>query len=424
MRKDKNANDHRSPKSEPSKAKAGSIHRAVSKSRGIRGGAAEIINGKVPPTTDNDESQNDMLTGGYNKRDPIVRSMAALYIEHPRFLATLRKIQEVVDTLYDVDEEPFCEHIGGPSGVGKSTLIRKLKDSYPHVREAASVEHPLLGRLLVDEIPVLFVKMPTQPTVISLGQAMLKSLGDPNSWRGGRGSVETRVDLLLDRCKVRAIVIDEAQRLADRNGTVTAFDVIDWLRDRACENNVILVLVGLGRMIELIIQDQQFARRYNNEIRLEPYIWQLNDGTDVKQDQEDFHGILLSVKKLSPVGIADDIDVDAKDDDIAILAVRRFHYASQGLLGNLFHLLKHAAHLVSKQEQANPTISLATLHAAFERGFNYKRKGMTNPFVPEWVPTNPPPPGDDREAINPNRRMRKSTRRTRKERVIRALRKR
>lgn len=424
MRENKKGTDSLNPHSGSREEKIGSISRPVSRAGKDGRKSVRSIGENATPSSDDDGSHDDMLKCGYNRRDPFVRSMAAIYIEHPRFQATFERIREVVDTLSDVDEEPFCEHIGGPSGVGKSTLIRKLKAVYCPISEAASAEHPLLGRLIVDEIPVLFIKMPTQPTVISLGQTILKSLGDPNSWRGGRGSVEYRVDLLLNRCKVRAIVIDEAQRLADRNGTVIAFDVIDWLRDRACENNVILVLVGLGRMIELISQDEQFERRYNNEIRLEPYKWQQSNGTDVKQDQEDFHGILLSLKKLSPVRFANDVDVDAKDDDIAILAVRRFHYASQGLLGNLFHLLKHAAHLVSNQAQADPEIALATLHMAFERGFNYKRKGMTNPFVPEWIATNPPAPGDDREAINPNRRKRKSTQKSRRERVISALRKR
>jgi hypothetical protein len=138
---------------------------------------------------------SDILKGGVDLTNPLVQEMSSIYIAHPRFIDKLEGVRRVIDTLHRVDEEPFCLQIGGPSGVGKSTLIRKLKEIYPRRPNAVALEHPLFGKLVLDNVPVVFAKMPTQPTVISLGQAMLKALGDPNYWRGGRSSVETRVDM-------------------------------------------------------------------------------------------------------------------------------------------------------------------------------------------------------------------------------------
>lgn len=377
------------------------------------------------PSEDSDADDDGHLDRCDN-RNPLVVAIASIYVEHPRFAKILARIRMTVDTLHGCDAEPPCLCVGGPSGVGKTTLLRKLQAAYPKTTDGVRVDHPLLGKLVFDHVPVLIVRISSSPSVTSLGRAILKAFGDPNHYRGDKDSIATRIELLIKGCGTKAIVIDEAQRIADRSGTQIAFEIIDWLRDRSADTGAILILVGLGRMLEVIAQDEQFERRYDAEIRLLPYRWKDSKEQDLTEDQEDFCGIMAAVAKLSPAKFAVDVDVDHADDAIATLANRRLHYASRGLFGHLSHLLKHAVQIVSENRDTHPEISLAVLHAAFETGFNYRRKGMENPFAEGWSPKLPPPVEDDKLFKSPaaRRRAKKLTQRERREQVVSALSKR
>ena len=376
------------------------------------------------PEIANDEDDQDAELRHVNKDNRLVREVAGIYVPHPAFVSVLDRVKETIDELHGCSHEPPCLHIGGPSGVGKSTLLRKLQTDYPRIQDGIKITHPLLGQLVLDHAPVVFIRMPTAPTMISVGQRILEALGYPMGFRGGKASVEGRVDMLLKRCGTRALIIDEAQRLADRGGVVRSFDVVDWLRDRAADTGVVLVLVGLGRMVEVIAQDEQFERRYDAGLRMQAYPW-VKVPRDEVPDDSHFHSILLTFKELVPWLFGPDIDVDHTDDEVAWRAVLRFHYASRGLIGHLMHLLKHCAQIASRKTDAELRVDLSVVHEAFERGFDYRRKGMVNPFTPDWDPVEPPAVLDDRIMSAPARKRRfKTTQGQRRRRAIDALSKR
>lgn len=363
----------------------------------------------LTPEKDPSGDEFDAEEEGSDEASSLVAQVASIYVPHTRFVDTMTKIRTALDTLHGIDEEPACLYVTGPSGVGKSTLLRKLAEDYPKETDGVEVSHPLLGSLVADCIPLPVVKMPSKPTVISIGQAILKALGDPNWFRGAsRSSIEARVDLLLLSCRSKGIVFDEAQRIVDRGGTVVSFDIVDWLRDRSANNGVILVLVGLGRLAAAFLQDDQFLRRYDAEIRLLPYTWKNEIGVDLREEQEDFRAVLIALKDVMPLPFASDIDVDHPDEFTAMVAQRRFYYASNGLLGRLLKLFKHAMRHVSSDPEKHRQLTLDLLSTAFEAAFDHAKAGMANPFAVDWVPCLPPTLTDDRQLIFQPRRKRRA----------------
>jgi len=105
--------------------------------------------------------------------------MAAIFVPHPRFVELLDDIKATI-ALHGASDELPCLHVSGPSGVGKTTLVKKLMASYPVERDARRISDPPFENVTADHIPVLRIEMPPQPTVVSIAQEMLKAFGDPN----------------------------------------------------------------------------------------------------------------------------------------------------------------------------------------------------------------------------------------------------
>lgn len=330
--------------------------------------------------------------------------MAGVFVPHPRFVGLLDDIRATI-ALHGASDELPCLHVSGPSGAGKTTLVKKLMASYPVERDARRFSNPPFEDATADHIPVLRIEMPPQPTVVSVGQEMLKEFGDPNWFKGSRTSVERRVDLYTARCGTRCFVIDEAQRTVDRNGTVVKADLADWFKKRHAETGTILVLVGLGRLSYLFERDAQIKRRWNAELRLQPYQW-TRDGVDHVDDQDDFISILAAVRDISPIPFAAQADVEQADDKAATDVAKRFFYASQGLVGLLMKLFKGAVQIAMRWPERHPEMDFVLLHEAFERSFRYRQDGMVNPFGPAWAQQLPPPIQNDTLLLNPLPRKR------------------
>lgn len=127
--------------------------------------------------------------------------------------------------------------IQGPSGVGKSTLIKE----YIRSLDSTASSDP-------NKRTVLSVEIPSSPTKKNLAAAMLAELKDPYAEaRGHSAEVKfARVVLLLANLGVEVVVLDEAQHLVDyrRNG---AYEAADWIKSLMNETCITFVLVGLKR---------------------------------------------------------------------------------------------------------------------------------------------------------------------------------
>lgn len=332
------------------------------------------------------------------------------FVPHPRFDAAFEAVEEVMSYV-GVEDEPPNLPITGPTGIGKTTLIRRLRAKHPVVPNGRRVETPGCPDAIADDVPLLAFEFPSQPTVISVGRCMLKQLGDPRWRRGDRDDITDRVDTLIRACGVRVALGDEAQRMVDRNGEVRRDDLADWFKERHASTGIALVFVGLGRLRHLIEKDDQIERRWDAEIRLDPYRWLDPEGDPAIDDQADFIGVVLALQNASPVPFADDLRLDHEKDAVVDSRALRFYYASWGVIGYVVKLVKAALRIVIGSPASFPVIDLALLEKAYVTAFRVKQKGLENPFALGWQPFNrigkpnlPPPLKDDSVLLTTKRR--------------------
>jgi hypothetical protein len=327
------------------------------------------------------------------------RAIDAIFINHPRFAWALDEMRDLVE-LKPTLTAP-CIHVSGPSGVGKSTLQKRVCMEYPAEPGGACVK--LLGglSLVADRHRLVALKMPPEPTVKALAREILKAYGDELWGRGDEYTLGDRVDRFIAASQTNAVLIDEAQRAIERTGTVVSEKLIDWIKARHEANSVGFIFLGLGRLRHLFEADRQIERRWDAEIRLEPYPWFAPDGSDDVENQANFIGLLAKFRDLSPVPFA----VDVENDHVAY----RFYYLSRGLVDGVKKLLLRAVRLMARHDAR--AFDFPLLEAAAAAAFRLEQNGMQNPFSKGFRMEPPPPLEDDylisHRASRPTRSKRK-----------------
>jgi hypothetical protein len=330
----------------------------------------------------------------------ILSSLETLFIEHPIFEKAEREIAAAID-LHGIASTLPNLQISGVSGVGKTTLIKKLLAKYPPISNGRSFTLADGALARCDEVPLLRVEMPVKPSSESLARAFLKAFGDPKHASGDKKSVEERVQIYTFAKGTKAFLIDEAQRAVDRNGTIVKQELAFWLQELYENNYVSIFIVGLGRTNFLFEQDSQVERRWDAEIRMVPYAW---GGPDTEPESRvHFIALLMAFKENFPLPWPDELDLE---DDINCM---RFFYASRGVVGLLKKLLHSLLRLVIQENLES--VDRTHFSTAFARAFRKEIKGaqLEDPFGRDWEPVLPPPLADDTKLINHPRRKGKLT---------------
>ena len=142
--------------------------------------------------------------------------------------------------------------ISGPSGIGKSTIIRAYQALVPREHQP--------GRTY---IPVLMVSVPPSPTSRSLAGAVLEAMGQKKAYRGTAPEKTAWIYELFNRCGVEMILLDEFQHLLYAP-TLNAFrDVTDWLKNFLEDTKVGMVGCGLPAAETVVNSNEQLARRFS-----------------------------------------------------------------------------------------------------------------------------------------------------------------
>ncbi len=217
----------------------------------------------------------------------------------------------------------------GPSGVGKTTMIRQIRrrlNEMPVPQSAAkSVAHsqdnlPPLPLLLLETRPPdggAFNRADYYRTALKLlgepfyERRMLVNIDSEQIWeKKGRGrtkaaqfndSPELRhaLEAAMSRRGVQAVILDEAQHLMKLGSGSSAgklLDQLDWIKSMTNVTGVVHILIGTYELLSFRNLSGQASRR-GLDLHFPRYQFQH------EPDRQDFQGVLLALLKQVPLPV-------------------------------------------------------------------------------------------------------------------------
>jgi len=207
--------------------------------------------------------------------------------------------------------------------------------------------------------------VPPTATVTSMADVLLDGLGDVERGRSPLAAKTRRVVLLCRGCRVELLLLDEAQHLHDRGDTRTHYLVGDWLKHLIDEVGVPTVLLGLPRLEQLLMVNEQLRRRFSRRIRLA--LGQSETETIETECWQLFHSLTRCM------------EVEVRADPYGWQEMgTRLYYASDGRVSYIKRLLSGA--LRQALENRLDVVTAEVLEGVFARDIWNVGIGPLNPF--------------------------------------------
>jgi hypothetical protein len=190
--------------------------------------------------------------------------------------ASLEKMDDLLMNAIDEHTSYSILALYGPTGVGKSTVMKRIAErcreeepdpsvvpvvvvqaSPEDVGSAARLDfyrqvlHQLRGHVAVRD---RILNLP-------LARERAKKSTDPVEWLEMRDAVSYALDLL----KVKAVCIDEAQHLMQADAAHKPSIQLDWLKSLTNRSNLLYILVGNFSLYDFCHLNGQLARRVREE---------------------------------------------------------------------------------------------------------------------------------------------------------------
>jgi DNA transposition AAA+ family ATPase len=293
------------------------------------------------------------------RTDPFeqLRNFEAQYIPFPTFVAAKDAVEA---NLRLFRETGIARHmvVVGESGTGKSSLCRWLTTQHPRTR--------LLER---DKVDLLLTSVPPSATITSVIDAMLHALGDPWHRQGTVAAKTARLITLCKKCGVEFLLFDEAQHLHDRGASTTHYLVGDWLKSVIDEIGVPTALIGLPRLENLLVTNDQLRRRYSRRVQL------ALGQSDTHSIETECLQLFLSLVSLigTPVS-SDPFGAQEMSERLFRSSDGRIAYIKRLLLAALRRVLEHGLE----------AIDATVLEQAFTEEIWWEGVGKLNPFNPAF----------------------------------------
>ena len=278
----------------------------------------------------------------------------SLYIHFPRNEAALRAIH-ACHTHAKRSNESEGILIKGETGTGKTTLVQLYMKDYPrrHTPEKTIV-------------PVLYTRVPVPATCKSLVSRLLAAIGDPAAEKGTQISQTLRLKRFLEVCCVELFILDEFQHFQDRDSHKVLRTVSDWLKLLMDETGVPIVLVGLPYSHTILDApgNEQLQRRFGGRIELESFRY------STSKERQDFRRFLNVIDDKLPLAEKSDL----ADPSTALCIFE----ATNGVIGNVMKLIRHATRFALESNQEKLTMDILGL--AYEQRLAANNPGKPNPF--------------------------------------------
>lgn len=299
-------------------------------------------------------------------------------IRYPRFRELHREIRRCQD-LSKIAGEPQCMSLEGTMGAGKSTLVKDYAAAFPR-RETDD------GAI----IPVLYVETPYPATPKGVAAEMLGALRDPAAEKGPLWSMNFRLKGFTHDCQTELVILDDIHHLIDRVIDRVLVDVSEWLKVLIKNTGIPFLIVGLDGTVERILDlNPQLSRLFAAREKLPPFAWDETEDEAGNGIRQEFSFFVQYAEEA--LGMPLSRELSRRD------MLRRLHYATDGIVGNLMNLLREA-HLEAR-ERGRAELDLAVIAAGFEKRLAAHVKKEVNPFAeqletsfvpPESAPRNMP----------------------------------
>lgn len=204
--------------------------------------------------------------------------------------------------------------IVGPTNNGKTMIVEKFRRQHLSYASADG-SHEI--------IPVVFVQMPSDPTIQRFYAAIMEATGAPVITYGSIVQYETVAMRILKIIQTKILIIDELHNILAGNSSKQR-EFLNVLRFIGNQLQISLIGVGTKEAYYAIRSDPQLENRF------EPLVLPL-----WKNDPE-FMRLLGSFQKVLPLQLPSDLLLDA---DIRIEILAR----SEGTIGEISSLLTQAA---------------------------------------------------------------------------------
>lgn len=281
----------------------------------------------------------------------IRRKIRRSFGRFPQVQTVLARLNALLD--YECGgEEPECLVLLGVTGAGKSTLLQYFRDKHPPVQQDG-----------FKEVRVLYYRVPSSCTKSALYLGLLNAMGSPYAKSGNESDKLDQLLVLLKACKVRLILLDECNHLADRGAQKTHSSMSDGIKELLGKGRCPIVLAGTPTLADFIWQNEQIADRFGEQITLQPLSMEPGGQAECRTVLAAF------VKVMAGLQI-----IDLADEKHA----RAIVYATAGRLRGVRRLLVRAVEIAELKSSTH--ITRGTLAQAFREVIFSKAADARNPF--------------------------------------------
>lgn len=296
-----------------------------------------------------------------------INAIKSIRIENDRTVELIKQIRFYMRTATGGGEST-CASLLAPTRAGKTTIVEAFQDRFRPDPRAES-----------DEMPIVYVETPSAANTKTLGLEILKSLRDVNPNKGD-GDYKRRLAVsALKRRDTKLLIIDEIQRLVQKDRGKVAFRVSDWIQNliNECRGQCGILLVGTTRARRIFEKNGHLVGRTDHHFEIAPYRKKTSGDEDdwvrYRAYLKEFDNQLQTVGGFQPSYL--------QKQDLAA----RIHAASRGYPGVTARIIRYAA-TQAMLHGDKPTVDLESFAIAFDRIWLHSESKALNPFATKTPP--------------------------------------